>query len=374
MVWRFASLRDATYSCIAASGSGDRYRRILPQVFVVMTNRRHSRCAFTLIELLVVIAIIAILIGLLLPAVQKVRSASLRVSSTNNLKQIGLAVHQFSECRSDRLPDPSEPINPSYPATAANPWNQATGPLFQILPYVEQSALYDAIHAISNQAAYDAIMPTQQGRSAIVKTFISPADPTNPSSQVYITGSPVPINNGLWGTASYGYNPLVFRTVPTGFGRSFQDGTSCTLMFTEKYQTCGSGPGLGTIQNYWFGSYVGNSNAYEWAPVMAGADLLTPTGQFAGADFLSSNFGVSADRCNPAAPSGPHAGGILILLADGSVRLFSVSSATTRLGSVPLPGALAAYDQVVAGAAVAQRGYLWSALVTPNGGEVFSMD
>jgi prepilin-type N-terminal cleavage/methylation domain-containing protein len=339
-----------------------------------MAIRRHSRIAFTLIELLVVIAIIAILIGLLLPAVQKVRAAANRVASTNNLKQIGLAVHQFSELRSDRLPDPSEPINPSFPASAANPWNQATGPLFQILPCIEQSVLYTAVRGINSQASYDAIMPTPQGRSAIVKTFISPADPTNPSSQVFITGSPVPINNGLWGTASYGYNPLVFRTVPTGFGRSFPDGTSFTLMFTEKYQSCGSGPGLGTIQNYWFGSYVGNSNAYDWAPVMAGADLLTPGGQFAGADFLATNLGATAAQCNPAAPSGPHTGGILVLLADGSVRLFSAESAMTRLGPAPLPGALAAYDQAVTGAAMAQRGYLWSALVTPNGGEAFSMD
>jgi prepilin-type N-terminal cleavage/methylation domain-containing protein len=328
-----------------------------------------QRRAFTLIELLVVIAIIAILIGLLLPAVQKVRAAAARASSTNNLKQLGLAAHNYNDAHGDCLPNPAEPINPSFPANAANPWNQATGPLFQLLPYLEQPGLYASIRSINSQATYDAIMPTPQGRAAIVKAFISPADPSNDANQVFVTGSPTPINNGLWGTASYAYNPLVFRSTGTGVGRSFPDGTSNTLMFSEKYQVCGSGPGFGTIQNYWFGSYVGNSNAYYWAPVLAGTDLLTPTGQFAGGDFLTTNFAVSVQQCNPAVPSGPHAGGILIGLSDGGVRFLTTAGATTRL--TPPVGA---YDVSVATAVSQQRSYLWSALLTPAGGETSTLD
>jgi prepilin-type N-terminal cleavage/methylation domain-containing protein len=328
--------------------------------------------AFTLIELLVVIAIIAVLIGLLMAAVQKARAAAVRTSNINNLKQLGLAAQAFNEAHADRLPNPSEPINPGYPADATTPWNQATGPLFQLLPHLEQTAIYDAIRSIDSQATYDAIMPTDRGRAAVVKALINPADASNPAGQVFITGSPVPINNGLWGTCSYAYNPLAFPDMPAGLGHSFADGTSNTILFSEKYQTCGGA--AFSIQNYWFGSFSGNSSAYYWAPVLMGVDLwITPT-QFAGADFLASNFGIDPQSCVPVAPSGPHTGLIFVCYADGSVRPLSAAGALTRLGPAPLTGDLAAYDQPVTGALVPQRGYLWSAIMTPSGGESIPSD
>jgi prepilin-type N-terminal cleavage/methylation domain-containing protein len=336
-----------------------------------MTRVRGHR-AFTLIELLVVIAIIAVLIGLLLPAVQKIRETAARIKSTNNLRQLGLAAHNYNDTFGDRLPNPTTPINPGFPATSANPWNQATGPLYQLLPFLEQPALYNSIASIASQADYDAIMPTQGGRAAIVNIFISPADGSNNTGQVVISGSPTPINNGLWGTCSYAYNPRVFRNARMGIGHSFPDGTSSTILFGEKCQICGQG--TGAIQNYWFGAYAGNSAAFLWAPVLPGANLLTPGGQYAGADFLPSNFGAPVFDCNPAAPSGPHRSGILICLADGSARLLSTSAATTRLGPAPLSGALAAYDQPVVGCVVPLRGYLWSALLTPDGREVAPLE
>jgi prepilin-type N-terminal cleavage/methylation domain-containing protein/prepilin-type processing-associated H-X9-DG protein len=322
---------------------------------------------FTLIEILVTIAIVAVLIGLLIPAVQKVRSRAAQAISTNNLKQMALATHAFNGDRSDRLPDPIEPIAPGQPATAAQPWNQATGPLFQILPYLEQNALYISIRGINSQAAYDAVMQTDGGRAAVVRGFISPADPSNPSGQVLISrNTAVPINNGLWGTTSYGYNPLAFTSPASGLGRSFADGTSVTALFTEKYQLCA---GATTVQNYWFGAERGNSPCGRRSPVLTGVEWNSVTGAFAGADFLGENLGADPTRCEPGAPSGPHQGRILIAFADGSVRVLTAVGATAPLSAGP-----AEYDLPVPGALVPRRGYLWSALLTPCGGETISLD
>src|SRR4051812_6747172 len=105
-------------------------------------TRRSSRMAFTLIELLVVIAVIAILIGLLLPAVQRVREAANRAKCLNNLKQIALAIHNH-EFATGRLPpgyigtSPVITDDPADPASA--PW---VGCLAILLPYLEQEPLY----------------------------------------------------------------------------------------------------------------------------------------------------------------------------------------------------------------------------------------
>lgn len=134
-----------------------------------MRTSRPSRIAFTLIELLVVIAIIAILIGLLLPAVQKVRAAAARMACSNNMKQLGLALHNY-ESATGGFP-------PLYTDSTGYPKAPNHFCLTFILPYIEQNALANQInmqvdgYAVTNFPAF----------TNPVKTFMCPAAPLEPT-------------------------------------------------------------------------------------------------------------------------------------------------------------------------------------------------
>jgi prepilin-type N-terminal cleavage/methylation domain-containing protein/prepilin-type processing-associated H-X9-DG protein len=206
------------------------------------------RAGFTLIELLVVIAIIAILIGLLLPAVQSVRAAAAKTQCTNNLKQIGLALHNYhgvSNCFPPGYIDNQVSSGPLPPAGFVGPYNPGWGWAVFILPYMEQQQVYNQINPPAN--ALGTVMANNPSYLQVaLKSFLCPSDPlgaqgysnaNRPFQSVPSTTAPVYTSQSNYvvcsGDDGASFNGI-FGTNTSTTIVSITDGTSNTFMVGER--------------------------------------------------------------------------------------------------------------------------------------------
>jgi prepilin-type N-terminal cleavage/methylation domain-containing protein len=292
-----------------------------------------NRRGFTLIELLVVIAIIGILIALLLPAVQKVRSAAERLRCKNNLKQIGVATHN--------LHDAYQVLPPLCVMRANNPGPNMSSSLLMVegpykgaigytvfdwlLPFVEQDNLYNrANRDVNTEVVADRPAGFRRLYQQPVKIYRCPSEPQPAGPNGDGMGSTRTGRQDLWAIGNYSANYLVFGNheirSTEGAARmpaSIPDGLSNTIFYTERYGTCGLS-GDPDSSSTW-GNLWSDSNT-TWRPQFCMNGPNPPTGRYDGCLM----FQVAPNwitGCDTRRAQSPHQEGIHVCLGDGSVRM-----------------------------------------------------
>lgn len=285
---------------------------------------RSGRSGFTLVELLVVIAIIGVLVGLLLPAVQSAREAARRMQCSNNLKQIGLAMHNYADSFKG-LPPLRNWGSPVWYEGTVHGWG------VKVLPYLEQNNLYEQYQM--SVPFFDPVnQPVVSQRLAVYEC------PSTPTDHM-IDGLPVPPSydrdpslKGAVGDywAFYGYyDPVQFPNAPrqpgtldSGSHRPFAeitDGTSNTIIISEK---------AGRPEQWVNGQKQSSaatdvSSAFDWTGPWASYNGYWVSGYSADGKNL---FGPCAINCNnDLGVYSFHPGGAYVLFADGSAHFLSES-------------------------------------------------
>jgi prepilin-type N-terminal cleavage/methylation domain-containing protein len=278
--------------------------------------------AFTLIELLVVIAIIAILIGLLLPAVQKVREAAARMSCSNNLKQLGVAIHNYASASRDALPPGMGDGcsgNPTYPGAPF---------LYTLTPYIEQDNLFRAV-AASGASWGSANGVNGGGNQMAIKTFLCPSDSSH-------TNGSRPTDPSGWAVSSYYRNYYLFDRTPRYNGvynltvsgfliGNIPDGTSNTVAIVERYACTQSNNYCGLWTYHGQDRYVWGY--YQWATVVGQWSQQAP------------QIGARPATANYYSPNSGHSSTVQVLMMDGSVRgVGNVNQTTWTYATTPDDG------------------------------------